>query len=684
MEWRHVQGKPQILRNAVWKKGDAATHRETLVSDCQTRIQRALQNEGFWSAEAKVETRLNSDQTQMHLVVAVSCPATPVVIDDIKVYGADRNTVAEILDCCDLAVGKPWNLETQMQAEAALYESGRFAMHRFVVNKASIRGGRCWLRLHVEEAPFAPPLKELLSEKDQFVIQTLKQLSRLGEDGRDVLLRIRVPLSVARQVFPVFGGPANAAAAEGTQDATVDKTRIVELLLASQNNREVLYGLRFIEQQTQQQTAWIVHGTAQSMSLVSLHGRKKWSLPNTKYQVPQIQIAGVAGDEPADDPKRRFSFKFGVQMTPRGKGGPGTVSLPVTTVFTPAFALHSARRGETKLEKEGDRTIVTADGVQAEVDPNTGDVRRIWGESEDGLFELRAGKPGTIPLITESFALLKGMEDITQKGKPLESLVDFLLTDIQNLPQLPAESRRGVSVVRKLTLNTLRHGLPADDSDLGNDDEEIEFHLPTAAKFDGSFGSNLVSHWWLKIDQAAFPRDSSFSRLGRELVALLILKDEGAAHEIAQLLDSSEAGPLLHLYCLETFGRICEPTMRQTLSRKGLARMNDLGFRADVRQVLRQEAVVGRLLTTLVQTVRELEPDELDLLLNWTTSADIGERRKCLAKLADGDRTSEETFLDVATWFWEQRLQSLVRARFQANLELQPSRSAGDGGASRR
>lgn len=687
VEWVNEDGKPQSLSGPVWKVGKPWNDSKSVLTDAASHAQRALQNKGYWGAELEARFLTSPDKLRTNLVIGVTQLGRPVVLEEVKITGAERNTVEEILACAGLKTGAPWNLATQIEAESKLYDSGRFVWHRFSVNRASIRGGRCWLRLHLEESRSAPLLREALTDQDRLVMAALQRVSEMARGETDVVFRFRGPLwfvtmFVDQRVVDLPDTECALAEIPSGQPGGWNWLPF-EFGGGASKAHGVLEWVTVGDGQGPFRAGYVVRDHAKRISLTSLHSRKHWAMSaETGGLLLRLDARGrKAGVPSQSEDDRQFRYEFGFRLRTESDD-PDEVRIPIAFSVSPAFALDMNRRHKATVKVHGPVTrISTEDGVKVDIETATGRVVRIWAEDVElrTMVEIRSAAPGTLEELTRLVESTERLPNVYNADRPFESFVDFVLSEAALIPTLTNDERDVIGIVRKLTLNTcaqVREHIGS-DPEPEDDSDEVTYSIPLDAGGNANGLLEMVGHVALTIDSALFARESTFSRFGRELLVGRLLQDIEGEQQLQKLMSSPQAGPLLCLYGVETVGRVM-PDFRKELVLSGLHRLDVAHFRADLKQLLAREGLMAEILKTLVQTLNELEDSELDLLLRAMKFAEPA-REECRELLHNRDRSPEDRFVEIAEVLWQAGGRAKIAGRFRYHLT--GTREAGETGS---
>ncbi|MHC4405948.1 MAG: hypothetical protein ACYTG0_40425 [Planctomycetota bacterium] len=621
VHWVDEEGKPAEMAKPAWEPGQAAR----LAAEDRERLRRqvglALADLGHFFAEFDVDFVRDPEERTVHLVIEVTDEGPAVRAKDIQILGARKNSREEILAYLNLQPETVLTRRECVRIEHRLWESARFVKHRVLPERLVTPGEPAIVRIELAEYSHAPPLCEELSPEERILMKCRHWLVE-GEGRRhDIAIRrpwrddgLEIVISPDRGVLALVRGAPDGAERSDVQHALILSDRCVGGYSAARRQRILA--------------------------------------PTFRAELTGGVKLAVNPDADASEGPFRVTFAFGFQSPSADETRP---PFRLTTSFPPVFFVALAHEHDADCSIEDGVLTVTTSIERIRVDAESGrlleysqvsptdgdEPRRI--SLEPNLFERRWKE------IERQSA---ECENTFDGDRPVTSWLSYVLDhdflwellrsltaeDVQDAPVPIAQAEQAAGILRKVLDGNVLEPVDrwfARDDRRGETSTRDKFVVPDrapASQEDVAKMMTGVVALALNSADAVFPRESWPWLLWRESACVVAKRSQYTGAVLERLYTSPESGPICLLVTASLLNRV-NAGLAHRFAVRGLERLSLADFRKDYRVFLDQDAICGKCVVRLAEALRNLEPDETELLASLCFGEDaaiLNEAARCL------------------------------------------------------
>lgn len=618
------RGQPVEETAAIWIHGKPANFHRFTTEGLRKAVLQAFWDGGFEGADVDVKLLPNGEIARLH--VDVTDPGAPIMIDEVIVSGAERNSPESVLAWLGIQTPVQWTPDLRRRLNQKLWDCGRFQSFSVKVDTPEDLGDGDPTRLHVEliEYDEAPLLTEELNEVDRILCRAAQWLTSSGGRTSDLVfcLRSGVEHDSGRPLIQVQSvvSPARGLITE------------LEWRTASEGEpRSYVFAM--------EPDRWFVQS--------GLTGRR---LEYHFQHPPAIKLnLGLVG-LPDPDSERHVSMRFGFGISSSHDG------THVRLAAAPMALLYEARFGEPECTISDGILSIRSARIAADFEAATG--RWIRFDLLDRLFD-----DDSVAFRFEEQAFEREISrhrDRAGDQPVVNSIPAFVARELNALTSAEDAANAESLVTLTAFSSELATRLKQRDADPPGDENRREsFYIPWMPDEPPVIPMDMVGIV-LGGNRLLFPRESSFGTFGRELLLAYVMRDRQATGNIERLLESYSTGPLMYWYAAEVF-RFLSPVVAQTIAREGQKRLDRRRFESDCRQLLTRNNIVRDVIEDCAASLRGLDDRQLDALFSPVIPPE--QRAPLIAALRRDGNSDLDVIVSLLGELWNAKLRELLRQR---------------------
>lgn len=606
---------------ARWVADKPANFHPTARAADEKRVTQTLWEAGRYGAEVAVSLQ-TADNGSATMHVDVKNAGTPVVITEIVVDGAQKNSTEDVLSFLELQAPLDYTAELQRKLTARLWDCGRFRWFELNLENADDPGDEpappSRLRIELKEFSGAPLLTEELDEVDQVLCRAAHWLTTQGGRTSDLVVRLHLDCDRGLEQMQCAVG-ANGGAVANTSFRLHEDLPPVNWTLGAEKGRLVA---------TSEQTG------------------RAYRCDFTGSLRPSMR---VAGDRDVGAAGQQVSMKLGMEVKSDSDD-----RVRLQFVASPMAMLYLAHRYDPECTLSDGVLTIRSEYVEARFDAETGrwiHFTASLDESED--CEISFEEHG----FEETSAHIRDVQEKDVVG----SLSTFIAGELGALVQQPeyrADSLITLAAFSSSLSDRLEHRPETEAQPTALHER---FRIPLRSD-DTLYLPPGVIQTALNLNSLLYPYGSTFRTFGQELVLGYGTHDRNASDVVEQLMNSKTAGPLFYWYAAEVL-RLLNRRNSLWVAHKGLTRLDRERFVEDCRQLLTREGVFHEIAAECLSTLRDMDDQQLDALLALV--AEPERRAAMIGNLRKDAATDDDVLLSLLGELWDAKLQDLVRERLE-------------------
>jgi outer membrane protein assembly factor BamA len=600
----------------LWKPGRPAPFDAIRIDAIRERLQEKFAAVGYFAPRFDVEIRRNEKEHTASLHVNITGEGPGMVLGEVQIAGAQRDSVEDVLKYLDVHSGDPCDGELTDRIHRKLWDSGRYLAAKAVLDPirahSTSTGPRvAGLRIKLWESPHARPLREELSPAEQALLKLREWLENWSQG------------KVADELALTFSASAGDS---GLSDAKISG----QMNLAP--NRGQTMACQVIGHGGERLVDVVFVVDERQLVLGNLLRNAKLEYPNSGEGYFWFDVSGDATSQVSREDEQPFRLKLALQFKNRQRNDLSAFKLNLH--FSPVFMLSLLQESElhgksagTKIE-DGICEVIDED-LKLRFEATTGRlIDAHLGRKDDPLLQFTVKTvtnvlPAEIARLNQ---LLAGAVPGSAQASPCKSLVEFGLDgwlDALRDDRL-REQAESVRALRKLVA---RWSLPP-FSDIINAwdgpmrEPQHEFWL-SARICDWSYSNllnpdhgarkSLTGSVLLPIYRDLVPRSGWWWPAGRDAAIDWAEHGRLSAPQLTEMANSADIGPLGECL-LALVAPLANEDLGETCGLAGLQRLSAKDFRRDYEPLLAQDSWLGKFVVSLAQAVRTLDAAELAAL----------------------------------------------------------------------
>lgn len=646
-----------------WSVNSAMSFLDSTHSSLKNTVAVAMAEIGYPEAVFTIDFPATSEADKHHvdLKINVVSAGPSLTIGDINFTGLEKHTPKQMLEFLELKSGMPLSLDVQEQVVSKLLKSGRFLMAEvthepFLFDPAESLD----VNIRVREYDLVAPLGEELTEVQQTLMKTSEWLSKWGEEGDDLLLKISASNGKATEVIKSFVPPQYHSFCDPALGTETPGTLCVDLMTSPKVGSVMT--LQVIDAQGTASMRRTILFTSTAQGLITWQNRKKWLQTDQASIVCTQSILGLWGGK--DDRRASFKFGYGINSNP-AKG------LKSEFKTTAAAVIHMVNHGVPEVQMDGDLCIVKWEAGRFEFRRETGAIRSISASTNDVNIEVSTGHALVAAELARLMEATKDWKNQCQQDREWPALAEMILEDVRTVD---LDNSEAIVLLLDLLSNDAAVGHLSKGLALFS--ERHEFHVPQG---------NSRNLWnaanWLTLTPALVrctPVDSFPHRLGLAWFEAENSDNKAPYQSLVQdLLKKHEEGAI---YCELMACLYPQSIYGSIFAKAGLERLSTEAFQRDMAPFINEPGAAHELICALVVWLQSTSDENAERLAALTAkyAKDYHDQpvniRPILAMIrSQRDKSAKEVLASVVPVIWEGGLQAWVEADLRVQADAAPT-----------
>ena len=653
------KSKPALT---YWSVNSAMSFMDPTQSSYQKTVAVAMAEIGYPEAVFAIEFPATSegDKHSVDLKIHVASAGPSLTIGDINFTGLEKHTPEQMIEFLELKAGMPLSLMLREQIGSKLLKSGRFLMAEvthepFLFDPVEPLD----LNIRVREYDLVAPLGEELTEVQQTLMKTSDWLSKWGEDGEDLHLKISASNGQANEVIKAFVPQQYHAFCDPTLGTGTPGTLCVDFVTSPKFGSVMT--LQVIDPQGNASMRRTILFTNSAQGLIAWQNKKKW-LHTDKISIVCIQsVLGQWGGK--DDRRAAFKFEYGVNSNP-------ATGLKSEFKTTAAAVIHMVNYGTPEVLMEGDLCRITWDAGKFEFNRETGAFRNISAKTNNSSIEVSTGNGLVEAELARMMEETKDWVNQCQQDRQWPALAAMILEDVEtvNLDNSDAMVLLLDLLSNDASVKHLSKGLA-----LYSDRHDFRVPQENETNKRNVAGQLSVVPLLVKcVPVGSFPH-----RLGLALYEAQKTGNKALyTNLVLDLLKKQQDGAF---YCEMT--RLTSKTSGYSaLAKAGLERLSTEAFQRDMAPFINEPSATHELICAIVVWLQQTSDEDIEKLAALITKYGKEKNnqpiniRPILAGIrSQRDKSAEEDLTSIVPVIWEGGLKQWVEADLRAQADAAPT-----------
>jgi predicted DCC family thiol-disulfide oxidoreductase YuxK len=635
-------------QNYLWIAGQPAHFDDISLKLLSRKVTNTLGKLGFFLSQFSLNVVSNAAARTAFLQMKILEEGPPATVGRIDVVGNQRNSRKVLLDYVGLKPGMEFNSDLAATIQDRLYHSARFLTSSVLAGTPD-SSGHLTLTIEVVENDQCPPLNGEFKPLEKTMLKARDWLAKVGETSDEAVL------SVSRYS---------------------DGASTFQCILSPRQ------GLLMLENEVASGTNRLRHAvimSARQMALYAPERQQKFAAHFSTSQFKSFINLETSAPEPNGN-CAHLTFGAGISSL-----GDATNAPPYTLCMSlaPAVFVRLAHSTNSACWFDGNQLICSNSDSVLKLDARTGRFIELTAKSESTnhtLMSVRFEPDAFVSALTRIESEGGGFVNVYRTNAPLGSAVAFFGSELVQEKFVDSYLRTRLPVATCAQLPALLRQLETGDlfaplqsffdlqkepDDPGAKFEILEELHPGPG---GTFGSEIATcaQFILVRGDEMLPVRTWPWMLAREFAFLVHGQRDYLLRDLQDIYDSGETGPIGCLVTAQLLKSQNSP-LAKAMAARGLERLSADDFRRDCRLFLDENKLCGRWAAVLAVTVRNLNEQELNALMEPVPAPLADFIRDCVPRLraAKKDQPLVETIAPALDAFWGKELKRNIADRLK-------------------